>query len=77
VHARELTAQVERTLTRLPPAQRQALELIRQEGMRAIDAAKLLGTTVGAVKLRVHRACEAIRAALTEVETFLRRGGAR
>jgi RNA polymerase sigma-70 factor (ECF subfamily) len=64
VHALELTASVERALAKLPQSQRAAFELIRQEGLSMAEAAQVLGTTVAAVKLRAHRAYEALRAAL-------------
>lgn len=51
-------------LDRLPPLQREALALTKQAGLSQRDAALALGTTETAVKLRVHRAYEALRAAL-------------
>jgi RNA polymerase sigma-70 factor (ECF subfamily) len=53
-------------LERLPPLQREALALTKQAGLSQRDAALALGTTETAVKLRVHRAYEALRAALRE-----------
>jgi RNA polymerase sigma-70 factor (ECF subfamily) len=49
-------------------SQRAAFELIKQEGLTVAEAAQVLGTTVAAVKLRAHRAYEALRAALGEIE---------
>jgi RNA polymerase sigma-70 factor (ECF subfamily) len=53
---RELAAQIERVLARLPQSQRVAFELIKNEGLSVAEAAQVLGTTVAAVKLRAHRA---------------------
>jgi RNA polymerase sigma-70 factor (ECF subfamily) len=67
VHARQLAAIVERELGRLPENQRVAFELIRQDGLSIAEAADVLGVTHGAVKLRAHRASEALRAVLGDV----------
>jgi RNA polymerase sigma-70 factor, ECF subfamily len=69
LHTQELTVHVRRTLAELPPSQRAAFELIRQDGLSLAEAARILGTTVGAAKLRVHRAYEAIRAALADADS--------
>jgi RNA polymerase sigma-70 factor (ECF subfamily) len=67
VQARELATRIERVLARLPQSQRAAFELIKQEGLSVAEAAQVLGTTVAAVKLRAHRAYEALRRALGDV----------
>jgi RNA polymerase sigma-70 factor (ECF subfamily) len=64
IHASELAALVEKVLARLPQSQRVAFELIKHEGLTVAEAAAVLGTTVAAVKLRAHRAYEALRGAL-------------
>ena len=64
VQARQLAARLDRELAKLPPAQRVAFELVKNEGLSMAEAAQVLGTTVAAVKLRAHRAYEALRAAL-------------
>ncbi|HEY1691780.1 MAG TPA: RNA polymerase sigma factor [Polyangiaceae bacterium] len=64
VQARELATRVEGVLARLPQSQRAAFELIKNEGLSVAEAAQVLGTTVAAVKLRAHRAYEALRSAL-------------
>jgi RNA polymerase sigma-70 factor (ECF subfamily) len=64
VQAHELAARIQRELARLPEGQRVAFELIKQEGLSLAQAAEVLGTTVAAVKLRAHRAYEALRAVL-------------
>ncbi len=51
-------------IERLPPLQREALALTKQGSLSHRDAALALGTTETAVKLRVHRAYETLRAAL-------------
>jgi RNA polymerase sigma-70 factor (ECF subfamily) len=71
VHARELTAHVQRALAQLPSSQRAAFELIRQDELSLVEAAQILGTTVGAAKMRVHRAYETLRAALAHAEIAL------
>ncbi len=64
------TAQLLRAeLAALPAAQREALLLVRDEGMSHAEAATVLGTTVGGIKLRVHRAVEALRSALAAQES--------
>jgi len=48
---------------RLPAAQQATYQLLRRDGLSLAQAASALGTTVTAVKLRLHRAIEALRAA--------------
>lgn len=64
--AREMAERMQKELERLPPAQREAFELIKQEGLSLAEAADVLGTTVTAVKLRAHRAYQSLRRALGE-----------
>ncbi len=66
VSGKQLASRLERELARLPEAQRMAFELLKQDGLSLAEAAEVLGTTVGAVKLRLHRANEALRAVLDE-----------
>jgi RNA polymerase sigma-70 factor (ECF subfamily) len=77
VHAGELAVRIQRILEQLPHSQRAAFELIKQEGLSVAEAAQVLGTTVAAVKLRAHRAYEALRAALGELEAGILDGGKR
>jgi len=72
--AGELAERIQRILAQLPLSQRVAFELIKQEGLTVAEAAQVLGTTVAAVKLRAHRAYEALRAALGEVDPGLEGG---
>jgi RNA polymerase sigma-70 factor (ECF subfamily) len=46
--------------------QRIAFELLKRDGLSLVEAAEILGIGVGAVKVRAHRAYEAIRAVLRE-----------
>ena len=62
--AHETAVRIQQVLVRLPEAQRVAFELIKQDGLSLAEAAQVLGTTVAAVKLRAHRAYEALRGAL-------------
>jgi len=64
--ASRLERRVRQRLDALPETQRAAYELVKQEGLSLRRAAALLGTSVTAVKLRTHRAYEALRAALRE-----------
>lgn len=59
--ARQLAAILERALEALPEAQRTAFRVLRIEGLSVAEAADLLGTTEAGVKLRAHRAYEALR----------------
>jgi RNA polymerase sigma-70 factor (ECF subfamily) len=73
--AKETAARIGRELERLPENQRVAFELIKQDGLSVAEAAQVLGTTVAAVKLRAHRAYEALRAALALDSTQSTRRG--
>jgi len=68
LHARRLEERVRRRLDALPEKQRTAYRLLQQEGLSLKLAAQVLGTSVTAVKLRSHRAYEALRAVLREAE---------
>jgi RNA polymerase sigma-70 factor (ECF subfamily) len=74
MQASELAVRIQVILAGLPNSQRAAFELIKQEGLTVAEAAQVLGTTVAAVKLRAHRAYEALRAALGEVDIGLEGG---
>jgi RNA polymerase sigma-70 factor (ECF subfamily) len=74
VQAGELARRIQVILAKLPTSQRAAFELIKQEGLTVAEAAQVLGTTVAAVKLRAHRAYEALRAALGEIDPGLEGG---
>lgn len=53
----------------LPENQREALFLLKVEGMSVQEAAKIAGTTPGALKVRAHRAYARMRARVTELES--------
>ena len=65
--AKEIAARLTEELAKIPENQRLAFELIKLDGLRVAEAAEVLGTTVAAVKLRAHRAYEALRRALAEL----------
>jgi RNA polymerase sigma-70 factor (ECF subfamily) len=77
--AKEVAVTLARELQRLPENQRVAFELIKQDGLSVAEAAQVLGTTVAAVKLRAHRAYEALRAVLAsesqKAEKIAKQGG--
>jgi RNA polymerase sigma-70 factor, ECF subfamily len=77
VHASEIARRIERTLAGLPESQRTAFQLTKHDGLTLAEAAQVLGVTVTAVKLRVHRAYEALRADLGEFGVAEPEGGDR
>ena len=56
-----LSPAVERALTSLPQAQREAVVMLKLEGLTVAEAAERVGTTPGALKLRAHRGYRALR----------------
>ena len=52
---------LEEAIGRLSPDQRQALVLLKIDGLSIARAAPLAGTTVGALKVRAHRAYRVLR----------------
>jgi RNA polymerase sigma-70 factor (ECF subfamily) len=52
---------IEGLLTRLPAAQREAFAMLKLDGMSLEDAAGRAGVSVGALKVRAHRAYKALR----------------
>jgi RNA polymerase sigma factor (sigma-70 family) len=61
-----LSGPVAEALGRLPPAQRQAVELLQLEGLSVVEAAARAGVTPGALKVRAHRGYRALRALLSD-----------
>lgn len=59
--AEELSVALRERVATLPPLQREAFRLVRDEGLRAEQAAGKLGTTTVAVKLRFQRALDSLR----------------
>ncbi|MEE9281183.1 MAG: sigma-70 family RNA polymerase sigma factor [Myxococcota bacterium] len=62
--AAPLSSSLRRALEALPPGQRQAVELIHLRELSVSEAAKRVGITPGALKLRAHRGYRALRALL-------------
>jgi len=56
-----LKAQLEQALRRLSGEQRQAIALLRVEGLPVEAAACRAGTTTGALRVRFHRAYKMLR----------------
>lgn len=64
IDGQALASVVRDALARLPEDHRRAFELVKQEGLTNAEAARRLGTTVMAVKLRAHRGLVALRRAV-------------
>ena len=69
-HDREMAwrEEIERALRSLPVDQREAFLMRHVEGMSYEDMAVATGAGLSALKMRVKRACDALRAQLTEVD---------
>jgi RNA polymerase sigma-70 factor (ECF subfamily) len=67
VYSAEIAERVRRVLERLPENQRVAFQLVKEEELSIAEAAAVLGTTPAAVKLRAHRAYQALRAELGDL----------
>lgn len=61
---RQLAAAVDEALAQIPEGQATAFRLLKAEGLSVAEAAAVMGSTPGAVKLRAHRAYEALRGLL-------------
>jgi RNA polymerase sigma-70 factor (ECF subfamily) len=48
-------------VAQLPPAQREALELVKVKEMSLLEASTVSGQSVGALKVSIHRAIKALR----------------
>lgn len=66
LQAKQLGSRIEVGLAGLPENQRTAFELVKFEGLSYREAADVLGATVSAVKVRVHRAGQILGALLDE-----------
>jgi RNA polymerase sigma-70 factor (ECF subfamily) len=64
VLAAERSELVSRAIAQLPPLQREAIVLFTYEEMSLEQIAEIVGTDIGAVKSRLRRARESLRAAL-------------
>jgi RNA polymerase sigma-70 factor, ECF subfamily len=60
----ELAVKVREAVSNLPPLQKEALVLFQYENLTLSEIAIMVGTDVGAVKSRLHRARERLRNAL-------------
>ena len=60
----ELSQKVKEAVTSLPPLQREALVLFEYEGLALSEIADVVGSDIGAVKARLHRARERLRSTL-------------
>ncbi len=52
---------IEAAISELPEAQREVVMMLKVSGLSLAEVARATGSTVGAVKLRAHRAYEALR----------------
>jgi RNA polymerase sigma-70 factor, ECF subfamily len=60
---RDVGARLDAVLRALPIRQREALQLLKFQGLTVAEAAARAGTTPGALKVRAHRAYVALKAA--------------
>ncbi|HET6669867.1 MAG TPA: RNA polymerase sigma factor [Pyrinomonadaceae bacterium] len=60
----ELSQKVKEAVVGLPPLQREALVLFEYEGLALSEIADIVGSDIGAVKARLHRAREGLRTTL-------------
>ncbi|MFO0625820.1 MAG: RNA polymerase sigma factor [Polyangiales bacterium] len=60
----EVAATLQRELDALPPAQREAVVLLKMQDLSVNEAAAVAGVTPSALKVRAHRGYEALRRAL-------------
>jgi len=66
-HRSHVALALECKLRGLSEVLRSAFVLVKVEGLSCAETAKLLGTSVSAIKQRVHRATEALRIELAEL----------
>jgi RNA polymerase sigma-70 factor (ECF subfamily) len=62
----EAQAELDAAIAELPPSLRAAFILFDVEGLSGAETAEVLGTSAGAVRVRVHRARLLLRESLTE-----------
>lgn len=68
VDAFELSAALDRAFAALPPLLREAFLLYHRDGFAYDEISELAGVSVSAIKMRVHRAREALRDSLQAAE---------
>lgn len=61
LEGQRLSPDLERALASLPPAQREAVELIQLQGLSVAEAAVKVGVSMSALKVRAHRGYRALR----------------
>jgi len=54
---------LDRAMLALPNRQREAVQLLKLQGLSVVEAAARIGTTPGALRIRAHRAYTALKAA--------------
>jgi RNA polymerase sigma-70 factor (ECF subfamily) len=59
---------LEEALARLPDQQRQAFSMVKLEGMSIEEAANRAGISVGALRVRAHRAYKAVKKLIADYE---------
>lgn len=64
--ARQALERLRRAMMDLPEAQREAFVLVRFEGLSVEEAARVVGTTPGALKIRAFRAHDTLRGILDD-----------
>lgn len=74
VHARRLVEAVATLTGQLPARQREVLELVDRQGMKAVDAARLLEIEPGTVRAHLFKARRAVRETILERHPELREG---
>ena len=66
IHPRRVTQALLQAIRGLPPGQRQAVELLKLQGMSLKDAAGATGSSISALKVATHRAMASLRRALVK-----------
>ncbi len=61
LYAKELRRSMNDKLARMPERLRAAIRLVKVEGLSPDEAAQVLGTTAGAIRVRVHRAWQMLQ----------------
>jgi RNA polymerase sigma-70 factor, ECF subfamily len=59
--ADETAQRIARTIDELPPLHREAFDLVKLDGLSIEQTAQVLGASVNAIKLRIHRAYQSLR----------------
>jgi RNA polymerase sigma-70 factor, ECF subfamily len=70
--SQELNEAVQAAISALPPLQREVIVLCEFEELSLSDAAAVVGTDVGTVKSRLHRAREGLRRRLAPYRGYIR-----